>query len=106
MVERLNIASSVPTRTVVFIGSFSLQVHDHSSSPSRRKFVHSLFWPWARLPLLSEVSGQHFSVPTNRDLEIANSSAIDKPGWPMNGSVYAVDDIGIVVLSSLSHESP
>lgn len=72
MVNRLyQVSATGMIRSVVFIGDPEF---GHGSSPGDeylKPFVHSLFWPWARVPLLSEISGQSFAPPSSEDLKLA-----------------------------------
>jgi hypothetical protein len=100
MVDRLyQVSATGMIRSVVFIGDPQF---GHGSSPGDehlKPFVHSLFWPWARVPLLSEISGQSFAQPSPTDMKLAKQLSAGMPQWPANGSVKVHGDLGIIVLS-------
>ncbi|MFM8276897.1 MAG: hypothetical protein ACKN89_07910 [Cyanobium sp.] len=100
MVDRLNQGSTKGViRSVVFIGDPKFRDLESPGDEHLKPFVHSLFWPWARIPLLSEISGQRFAPPSPEDIKLAKRLSAAMPEWPAKGSVRVNGDLGIIVLS-------
>lgn len=95
MVERLDqLRGPNPLRTVVFVGNFS-----PNHGLKGREYYQSAFEvAWAKLPLLTEASGQAFQSPTDQDRSAAAKLAINRPSWPEEGSIAVAGDLGVIVL--------
>lgn len=96
MVERINLLRGPsPVRTIAFLGTYS----PNHGLQGREYFQSAFEVDWAKLPLLTEATGQVFSQPTQTDLQKANAIARNRPAWPANGSVLVDGDLGVIVLS-------
>lgn len=99
------VATTNPLRTVIFLGDPNSDAGMGFAADHIKDYVYSLYWPWSRRPLLSEVSGIHYTAPTQQDLISARKAAADRPAWPAPRSVLAVGDVGIIVFAD-PHRAP